>query len=101
MSEVLGDVVTIVKLFTAAVMCVAGILLVACYCCCLRDIDDPSELGVGNLGKKTFDGCIENEESKQPGDAALAQKKSCKNNCYTVEDETKSPGEQPEDSARF
>lgn len=101
MSEILVDFVTIVKLFTAAVMCVVGILLAVCYCCCLRDADDPSELGVADLGKKTFDGCIENDESKQPGDDALAQKKSFKNNCYTVEDETKSPDEQPENSARF
>lgn len=101
MSEILGDFVTIVKLFTAAVMCVAGILLAVCYCCCLRDVDDSSELGVADLGKKTFDGCTETEESKQPGDDALAQKKSFKNKCYTVEDETKSPGEHPKNSARF
>lgn len=101
MSEIFGDLVTIVKLFTATVMCVAGLVLAVCYCCCLRDVDDPSELSVAELGKKPFDGCIENEESEQPGDDALAKKKSFKNKCYTVEDETKSPDEQPENSERF
>lgn len=89
------DFVAILKLFTAGVMCVAGILLAVCYCCCLRNIDDINELGA-DLGKKTFEDYIENEESA--GDDALAQKKSFENECYTVEDETKSPNEQPKKS---
>lgn len=64
MLEILGDFVIIVKLFMVVVMCVVGILLVVCYCCCLRDVDDFSELGVVDFGKKIFDGCIEIEESK-------------------------------------
>lgn len=92
MSEILMDFVTIVKLFTAAVMCVSGILLAVCYCCCLRDVNDPNELAVADLGEKTFDECIENEESATPvGEDAVAQKKSFENECYAVEDETKKP----------
>lgn len=97
MSEILMDFVTILKLFTAAVMFVGGILLAVCFCCCLRDVDSPSELGVADSGKKTFDECIENKESAPQGEDASAQK----NECYIVEDETKSPNEQPENSTRF
>lgn len=95
MSEILMDFVTIVKLFTAAVMFVGGILLAVCFYCCLRDVDSLSELGVADSGKKTFDECIENKESAPQGEDAQ------KNECYTVEVETKSPNEQPENSTRF
>ena len=84
MSEILGDFVTIVKLFMAAVMCFCGILLAVFYGCCLRDVDEPNELGVADLNMKTFDECIENEESVPQGNDA--QKKSFENECYTVED---------------
>jgi len=97
MSEIMMDLVTTVKLFTAAVMFVGGILLAVCFCCCLRDIDTPSELGVADSGKKTFDECIENKESAPQGEDASAQR----NKCYTVKDETISPNEQPENSTRF
>jgi len=94
--------VTIVKMFTAAVMCISGILIAVCYCCCLRDVKYPNELSIADLGEKTFDECIENEESATPaGEDVLAQKTSFENECCTVEDETRSSNKQPENSARF
>ena len=104
MSEILVDFMTIVKLFTATLMCAGGIFLAICYCCCLRDVNEPSELDVVELGKKNFDECIENEETGTPPageDASVAQKKAFKNKCYTVEDESKRPDGQPENSTRF
>ena len=79
MSDILLDFIAILKLFTAGVICVGGILLAICYCCFLRDIDD-IKLGP-EYSKKTIEeyveevtGCEENA-----GEDALSQKKSFEN----------------------
>lgn len=92
MSAIPLDFLSILKLFTAAIMCFGGIVLCICYCCFLRDIDD-IKLGP-QFSKKTIQeyiGCDEAQTSQADvgEETALPEKKSFENESCTAEDETK------------
>lgn len=101
MSDILLDFIAILKLFTAGVICVGGILLAICYCCFLRDIDD-IKLGP-EYSKKTVEDYVEEVTGceENAGEDALPQKKSFENESCYVEDETKDTDEQKKVSAWF